>query len=172
MGTELDLILPSGVNPFPWIETYDPRVPVGTVSGTTTVDTAFLARLPRLSAPLPITQATYYVAGTSAGNVDIALFRLDGSTYTLVASTGMVAAGSINDDKTVALTAATVVMPGLDYYAGFCETDGTLTIARTSTFVQINGVGSTAIAKANVGALVTISSGTAQNAITPWIRFS
>lgn len=123
------LIDAAAVNPYPYIQTYDPLNADFVASGAWTANDLRLMRLPRLNAPMATTNATIFV-GTSSGNGDIAVYQSadNGTTMTRVASTGSVALSGTN----AAFTTALVVdwEAGVDYWAGIALDNATATLGR------------------------------------------
>jgi hypothetical protein len=110
---------------------YDIRVGGATMTAVHTANTVYLYRF-RVSRPITIANAHIYVGATSAGNYALGIYTSDGTTWTRVAATADTAAGSANDMHTVALAAAYVLMPGIDYWSAWGSTDNTLTVMRTT----------------------------------------
>lgn len=136
-------------------------------AGTQTANSASLV-LVRVSKPVLITNLSLYIGGAS-GNVDVGIFTRNGTTYTLVASSGSVAAAGTNAIQTIPLTAPYWLMPGVNYYFGEVADNATVTIGRTSAVSSsVPAVGLENGIKASLFPLATFTTITASQ-ISPLI---
>ena len=131
-----------------------------------------LVRVPG-NKPLVVTTATWYI-GAAAGNIDVGVGTISGTTFTLLASTGSTAASGTNARQSASLTSSVVLVPDTDYYLAFvASTTTTLTVGR---FVNTAGiVGIDCYYKASEQPLtsgVTVSAGTNSVNLIPWVRLS
>lgn len=110
---------------------------IGTAAASTTANMLYGGRV-MVHRPLTVDQM-HYVCNVSSGNVELAIYTYDGTTWTKVATTGAVASsGGSSAITTVALTAPYTLQPFVVYYLTIAADNGTITIARTSTHLGIN----------------------------------
>lgn len=162
-----------GAGSFPWVETYL-FASSDLVVGTVVANRAYVQRT-RVDNAIRVTKARWYV-GVASGNVDVGIYSFDGTTATLLASTGATAAAGTSAYQEANLTAAFTFQPGVDYWIFFMATDGaTFTTQRVGGTVTEGATVDTSISrfyKAAAGNSLAASytSFTASSA-TIWAKF-
>lgn len=170
MGEGLDLIPASGLDQMPYVETIDGRFVNAT--GGVTAQQGYFMRLDRLSASLTVSALKVCNGTVVAGNVDLGIYRSDGSTLTLVASTGATALSGNDAIQTINLTAAYTLLPGIDYYFALVCSSASPFDRFVSNRPGVSALGSRVFVKSSVGltlpATQSIAAGTLFN-IPYWI---
>jgi hypothetical protein len=87
---------------------------VATGAFTPVANQAYLSSF-RVGKTLTISTLSIFVA-VSSGNVDLGIYRSDGTTLTKIASTGSTVVAGTAAWQTIALTASVVLVPGYRYY--------------------------------------------------------
>lgn len=99
--SELDLKLSAAVDPYPYCET----IPVNIANANAAAAASNqlnLAEIPRRNNSLIISKIRLYV-GTTGGNIDVGVWQFDGTTWTLLSSSGSTAVGSGSAIQTIDL---------------------------------------------------------------------
>ena len=128
MSAPTGLVMPPAGAQMPWVESAPALVATAGAHGA---NEAYLYMV-RVSAPLTVTQMTYYV-GTASGYVDMGVYRSDGTTATRLSSTGSTTANGTNTVQTIALTSSVTLVPGTAYYLAIAFDNGTVTSGRINT---------------------------------------
>ena len=165
--------IPGGGEQLPFVESIPSRTV--TATGATSVgNTAFYYRV-RVSKPIAVTQASWYV-GAAAGNVDAGIGTISGTTFTLLASTGSVAVAGSAVVQSANLSAPVTLAPGVDYYLAFvASTVTTLTLGRNVVTAALLSASSGDVynktTELPLTTGVTVTAGTTANLIL-WVRLS
>lgn len=168
-----DAIMAALVDPFP----YDETIPVyaATADATMGTNTLVLVEAPRRMTALTVGHIDLYVA-TSSGNLDVGVYSFDGTTWTLLTSSGSTAAGDATSRQTVTLLDEATRQPGERWFYGFAGDNGTLTIRRTPTNVAaVTSTDQSAVIKTSSFPLATNAASFTTAAVTgalilPWLR--
>lgn len=140
----------------------------------------FIAPLPILSVPLVAAVARVYV-GITGDNLDIGVYSSDGTTLTLITSTGSTAVGASTTIQSVNLLAPFTLQPGVSYFTGFgvSATTGSIGIGAAMSNVVISAAGPVAEygRKASGFPIATNATSIAHSALTTitqvfWVRLS
>lgn len=130
-------------------------VPTGALAATVVASTlgganvAHLQRF-RVARSITISKLGVYIGATSAGNVDAGIYTSDGTTWTRIAANGGTPAGTASTMQELSLTATVTLVPGIDYWAAFVGSDGTLTVGRVNASLgNWSGHGNRVISKAS-----------------------
>lgn len=119
------------VDPFPYDETI-PGYVVNAVQALPGANNLILIEAPRRNSILTIGRFRHWI-GTSSGNVDVGVWTFDGTTYTLVGSTGSTPAGTLNAVQTIVPGASIVVPKHVRRFYGIAADNTTVTFGRFSS---------------------------------------
>jgi hypothetical protein len=129
-------------------------------------NTVYLAALNSALHTEPIDGLTHVVGGTGGGNVAAGLYTYDGTTFTRVAHSGVVATGAINTAQRLSFTAYTPD-PSARLYAGFGSDTG-ITVSVRTISATVSVISPRAVIKAaawSSGLPATITAAAAASAI-------
>jgi hypothetical protein len=150
--------------------------PMGEVYGPRawpTVDKAFFFPIAPQIAPFTIGSVNILVS-VQAGNIDIAIVSVSGTTATRLASTGSTAVGAAGS-QTIALTSAVTLAPGRsDYYVGVAASNATfqpVCVAAIDQHLSLSVLrGGLAKTSSMPIAASTTTLIATDNTQTPWVR--
>lgn len=127
MSLLTSLVTDTYVDPWTYEETY-PWWYASTSSNPTT-NSLHLAEAPRRNTSITIGVVRVLIGATSNGNLKVAVYTFDGTTWTLAGSSASTAVGAISTIQAVSLQSTIVVPAGVRRFYGFV-TDGTATVQR------------------------------------------
>lgn len=139
MSAPTGLILTPPFDPTPYIETYDSQfIASGLAMGA---NTGFFHAVPIRQTRLLIAKFRIFVVATG-NNVDVGLYRLDGTNLVLLTSSGSTVVGGNNTVQAIDPLAVAYVEPGVQYYLGMAADNATPTFGRkTSAHAAISAMG-------------------------------
>lgn len=171
MGQLISYTSPIGGSQGLIIEPY-PAVAFSSI-GTVVQNAALMVKF-RLSKPALISKIAIFV-GTAAGNLDVGVHSLTGSTYNLLGHSGATAAAGTNAIQELTMLANIPLQPGVDYWATFASDSATVQIMRQSMGAAAAGGYSGAIltktAHYSSGLASTITT-PATNTVAPWFALT
>lgn len=140
--------------------------------GTVVQNAALMVKF-RLSKPALISKIAIFV-GTAAGNLDVGVYSLIGSTYTMLGHSGATAAAGTNAIQELTMLANISLAPGIDYWATFASDSATVQILRQSMGAAAAGGYSGAILTKTSHYSSGLSNITAPatNTVAPWFALT
>lgn len=151
-----------------WVETA-PFAAFASAAAWPVANTATLTKV-RTAKPITVSSVTIFI-GAAAGNVDVGIYSLTGSTWNRLASSGSTAAAGTNAVQTINLTAPIALSPHVDYWiAVVADTTTTLTIGRLAPPAALGGFGNGNVSKASSFPLPSQITTPAATSYTPWAR--
>ena len=128
-----------------FLATMDPSL---AASSTVVANTVYLANLNTAVRTGPIDGLTHMIGATNPGSqVDAGLYTFDGTTFTRIRQSGVVAAAAINTDQRMAFTAHTPV-PGERLYSAITFDTAITVFGRALGFPAAVAIGQSTVMKA------------------------
>lgn len=114
----MPMIIPGvPIDPAPYVQSCDVQLIIA--GGAAIVgNTLNVHDVPIRSTPLAIAKMRVWVVN-QANNVDVGVFSSDGTTLTLVGSSGSTVVGTAGE-QIINMLATVVLQPGVQYYLGIC----------------------------------------------------
>lgn len=138
MGLLTSFTNPSAVNPNPYVETFPPTMLQA--GGAILANQLWLFDVDIINNPIALAKFRIWIV-LQSGNVDVGLFSSDGTTATLVGSSGSTAVGAAGE-QVITLATPPVQRPGIQHYLGICPDNVTATFGRmTSSAYNMGKVG-------------------------------
>lgn len=109
---------------IPWFD--------ATTSSNGGASNLYIVECAKRRAPFKIGVVRCYPA-VQSGNLDVGVWTFDGTTWTLLGSSGSTAVGTANTMQAVSLAAAVTVPPATRFYLGLVTDNGTATFQRAAT---------------------------------------
>lgn len=157
---------------------YDETVPwaFATATGALTANALYLTEADNRDTGLTVGVIRLKVGATTNGNLKVAVYTYDGTTWTLLGPSDSTAVGSANTVQAVSLSSAVVVPRGVRRFYGLV-TDGTATFFRIpGTDAAMGFLEPDTLVKTNSFTLPTSfvvgDPGVSSNNLCPWLRAS